>query len=88
MSHVNTYRRHFQSYRHDVSDKARQYAIGLMQTGSRKNMDRMAEVVPEFKSPNLQQFITHSKRDDRCVIDHVPEMLIIFWEMRTEIFRC
>jgi SRSO17 transposase len=71
MSHVNTYRRHFQSYRHDVSDKARQYASGLMQAGSRKNMDRMAEVVPESKSRNLQQFITHSKWDYRGVIDHV-----------------
>jgi hypothetical protein len=26
-----------------------------MQAGSRKNMDRMAEVVPESKSRNLQQ---------------------------------
>jgi SRSO17 transposase len=42
-----------------------------MQAGSRKNIDRMAEVVPEFKSRNLQQFITHSKWDARAVIDHV-----------------
>ena len=58
MSFVNTYTGHFQSYRHDVSDKARQYACGLMQSGSRKNMDRMAEVLPESKSRNLQQFLT------------------------------
>ena len=73
MSHVKTYRKHFQSYRHDVSDKACQYASGLMQAGSRKNMDRMAEVVPESKSRNLQQFITHSKWDYRGVIDHVAQ---------------
>jgi SRSO17 transposase len=73
MSFVHTYTEHFQSYRHDVSEKARQYACGLMQAGSRKNMDRMAEVVPESKSRNLQQFITHSKWDYRAVIDHVAE---------------
>lgn len=42
-----------------------------MQAGSRKNMDRMSEVVPEAKSRNLQQFLTHSKWDARAVIDHV-----------------
>jgi SRSO17 transposase len=68
---VNTYNYHFQSYRHDVSDKARQYACGLMQAGPRKNMDRMAEVVPDSKSRNLQQFLTHSKWSHREVIDHV-----------------
>jgi SRSO17 transposase len=73
ITYVKTYREHFQSYRHDVSDKARQYASGLMQAGSRKNMDRMAEVVPESKSRNLQQFITHSKWDYRDVIDHVAK---------------
>jgi SRSO17 transposase len=68
---VNSFSEHFQSYRHNVSDKARQYACGLMQAGSRKNMDRIAEVVPESKSRNLQQFLTHSKWDYREVIDHV-----------------
>lgn len=71
MSFVNTYAEHFQSYRHDVSEKARQYACGLMQAGRRKNMDRMAEVVPDSRSRNLQQFLTHSKWDHREVIDHV-----------------
>ena len=42
-----------------------------MQAGARKNMDRMAEVVPNSKSRNLQQFLTHSKWDARSVIDHV-----------------
>lgn len=73
ISFVTSYIEHFQSYRHDVSDKARQYASGLMQAGSRKNMDRMAEVVPESKSRNLQQFLTHSKWDHREVMDHVAQ---------------
>ena len=42
-----------------------------MQAGSRKNMDRMAEVVPDTKSRNLQQFLTHSKWNARDVMDHV-----------------
>jgi SRSO17 transposase len=44
-----------------------------MQAGSRKNMDRMAEVVPDSKSRNLQQFLTHSKWNHREVIDHVAQ---------------
>jgi len=71
MSFVKSFSHHFQSYRHDVTEKARQYACGLMQAGTRKNMDRMEEVVPEAKSRNLQQFLTHSKWDARDVIDHV-----------------
>ena len=71
MSFVRDFSEHFRSYRHDVTEKARQYASGLMQGGSRKNMDRMAEVVPDSKSRNLQQFLTHSKWDARTVIDHV-----------------
>ena len=42
-----------------------------MQAGSRKNMDRMAEVVPKAKSRNLQQFLTHSKWEADAVIDQV-----------------
>lgn len=71
LEHVKSYSPHFQSYRHNVSEGARKYASGLMQGGSRKNMDRMAEVVPDSRSRNLQQFITHSKWDWREVIDHV-----------------
>lgn len=68
MSFVNSFSHHFRSYRHDVTDKARQYACGLMQAGARKNMDRMAEIVPDSNSRNLQQFLTHSNWDARRVI--------------------
>ena len=71
MSFVKSFSHHFQSYRHNVTDKARQYVSGLMQAGSRKNMDRMSEVVPDCKSRNLQQFLTHSKWSAHAVIDQV-----------------
>lgn len=56
-----------------MTDKARQYACGLMQAGARKNMDRMAEIVPDSNARNLQQFLTHSKWDARQVIDQVAQ---------------
>ena len=68
---MKSYRHHFQSYRHNVTEKARQYASGLMQAGARKNMERMAEVVPDSDARNLQQFLTHSKWSARDVIDQV-----------------
>lgn len=71
MSFVKSYRPHFQSYRHNVTEKARQYASGLMQAGARKNMERMAEVVPDSDPRNLQQFLTHSKWSAADVIDQV-----------------
>ena len=61
----------FQSYRHDVSEGARQYLSGLMQGGKRKNMLHMSEVVPETDARNLQQFLTHSKWEARAVMDQV-----------------
>lgn len=63
----------FQSYRHDVSEGARQYVCGLMQGGERKNMLHMAEVVPEADARNLQQFLTHSKWDAGAVMERVAE---------------
>ncbi len=63
----------FQSYRHDVSEGARQYVSGLLQGGERKNMLHMAEVVPEADARNLQQFLTHSKWDARAVMNRVAQ---------------
>ena len=71
LTFVKTYNQHFRSYRHDVSDKARQYMCGLMQGGERKNMLHMAEIVPNAKSRNLQQFLTHSQWSARAVLDQV-----------------
>ena len=68
---MKSYAEHFKSYRRDVSEKARQYASGLMQAGSRKNIYAISEVVPDTDNRNLQQFITHSKWSAREVLDHV-----------------
>ena len=81
MSFLKSYTEHFRSYRHDVTDKAHQYTSGLMQAGSRKNMDRMAEVVPDSKSRNLQQFLTHSKWDAQAAMDQVARDANEFWMM-------
>ena len=70
---MKSFSNHFQSYRHDVCEKARQYLSGLMQGGGRKNMLHMAEVVPEADARNLQQFLTHSKWDARAVMDQVAQ---------------
>ena len=62
MSFVNSYSHHFVSYRHDMSEQARQYAKGLMQADrGKKNMERMAEAVPDSDPRNPRQFLAHSK---------------------------
>ena len=71
MKYVESYSQYFQSYRHDVSEGARQYCQGLMMPGYLKNMERMAEVVPESNSRNLQQFLTHSQWDATAVMGQV-----------------
>lgn len=70
---MSTFAHHFRSYRHDVSEGARQYLHGLLQAGPRKNMLHMAEVVPEADARNLQQFLTHSKWEARAVMDQVAQ---------------
>ena len=46
---------HFHSRTRQVVTQSRQYLCGLMQT-PRKNMERMAEVVPESDEQSLQHF--------------------------------
>ncbi len=50
--------------------QAEQYLRGLVQAG-RKNMERMAEVVPETDYQRLQHFLTHSPWDHRAVMRQV-----------------
>lgn len=53
-----------------MSRTAQQYLCGLMQADKR-NMERMAEVVPNGDDQVLQNFLTHSSWDYRLVMDQV-----------------
>ncbi len=62
------YTAHFQLKTRNVGPQAQQYLCGLMQAG-RKNMERMAEVVPESDEQALQHFLSNSNWDERVVLD-------------------
>jgi len=73
LSFVKSYSYLFTSYRKDVSDRARHYLCGLMQAGTRKDIERMVEVVPEYDHQAIQQFVSDSRWDVRTVMDQVPQ---------------
>jgi SRSO17 transposase len=61
---------HFRLRTCDVLRQSKQYLSGLMQA-RRKNMERMAEVVPESDDQVLQHFLSNSRWDERGVLDQV-----------------
>jgi SRSO17 transposase len=60
----------FRSGNHNVMGTAQQYLCGLMQA-EKRNMERMAEAVPDSDDQVLQNFLTHSSWDHRAVMDRV-----------------
>jgi len=60
----------FRSGNHGVVKTAQQYLCGLMQA-EKRNMERMAEAVPDSDEQVLQNFLTHSSWDYRPVMDRV-----------------
>jgi len=54
----------------DVSPQARQYLSGLLQA-TRRNIERMAEIVPDTDAQALHHFLAHSPWDARAVMDQV-----------------
>jgi SRSO17 transposase len=60
----------FRSGNHCVAATAQHYLCGLMQADKR-NMERMAEAVPDSDDQVLQNFLTHSSWDYRGVMDQV-----------------
>jgi SRSO17 transposase len=61
---------HFRRWTRSVAPQAQQYLQGLMQA-SRKNMERMEEVVPGCDYQSLQHFVSESDWDARAVLDQV-----------------
>jgi SRSO17 transposase len=61
---------HFRLRTRDVNQQCKQYLSGLMQA-RKKNMERMAEVVPESDEQVLQHFLSNSSWDERGVLDQV-----------------
>lgn len=70
ISFCGQYKDHFQLPTHHVGEQAQHYLSGLVQA-DRKNMERMAEVVPESDSQALQNFLSDSRWDERAVLDQV-----------------
>jgi len=60
----------FRSGNHSVVKTAQQYLRGLMQA-EKRNMERMAEAVPDSDENVLQNFLTHSSWGYRPVMDRV-----------------
>ena len=69
---TTTYQPCFRSGNHDVSPQANRYLRGLMQTPKR-NMERMAEAVPDTDYQALQNFLTHSHWDHQAVMEKVSQ---------------
>jgi SRSO17 transposase len=67
---IQDYFPHFQRGARSVGEQAEQYLQGLIQA-SRKNMERMEEVVPDCDYQALQHFLSHSEWDTRAVLDQV-----------------
>ncbi len=61
---------HLQLRTRDVCAQFKQYLCGLMQA-RKKNMERMAEVVPQSDDQVLQHFLSNSTRNERGVFDQV-----------------
>jgi len=70
LNHVTFFAHHFVTQTRDCGEAATQYMSGLMQA-ERKNMERMAEVVPDADDQALQHFLTNSPWDERAVMDQV-----------------
>lgn len=61
----------FRSYRRSVIHHARCYLQGLLNPTIRKNVEDIAEAVPEGNTQDLQQFISSSKWSADAVMDRV-----------------
>jgi SRSO17 transposase len=67
---IERYSNKFVTKTSSVAVQAKQYLCGLMQANN-KNMERMAEVVPDSDEQVLQHFLTNSPWDTRAVLNQV-----------------
>lgn len=70
MQYCDGFASHFRLRTRDVFVQSKHYLSGLMQA-RKKNMERMAEVVPESDEQALQHFLSNSSWDERGVLDQV-----------------
>lgn len=61
----------FHSKTRSREPQMQQYVSGLIQSDKKKNMERMAEVVPDSDAQAFQQFLSDSNWDEREVLDLV-----------------
>ena len=73
---IDQFADHFRLRTRDVCKQAWQYVQGLMQA-RKKNMERMAEVVPGSDDQVLQHFLSNSRWDERGVLDQVLALGLI-----------
>jgi SRSO17 transposase len=67
---IERYSNKFVTKTSSVAVQAKQYLCGLMQANN-KNMERMAEVVPDSDEQVLQHFLTNSPWDTRAVLNQL-----------------
>jgi SRSO17 transposase len=70
VSFIGRYRDYFTVSTRSAATTAGQYLCGLMQSDKR-NMERMAEVVPDSDEQSLQNFISNSPWDARAILNQV-----------------
>ena len=70
VSFIGRYHDHFKVSTRLVVTQAEQYLCGLMQSDKR-NMERMAEVVPDSNEQSFQNFISNSQWSSSATLDHI-----------------
>jgi SRSO17 transposase len=60
----------FSSRTRNVNEQSRKYLFGLIQS-EKRNMERMAEVVPDINDQSYQHFVSESPWSHRAVLDQV-----------------
>jgi len=63
----------FQSKTRTREPQMKQYVSGLVQSDKKKNMERIAEVVPDSDAQAFQHFLSDSNWDEREVIDQIAK---------------